>query len=407
MRILWLKTELLHPIDKGGKIRSYEMLRELKKNHHITYLTLDDGSADTDALVKSSEYAHAVITIPHKTAPKFSLKFYIELFINLTSALPYFMQKYVSNAMLQEVEKLVKSQNFDIVVCDFLMPAVNVPKQMEMPTLLFQHNVEAMIWRRHFEVQQNAFKKIFFKKQWQKAIAYERAACQNFDYVAAVSSVDANIMREEYALKQVADVPTGVDTEFFQARNDLEKDAFNLVFTGSMDWLPNEDAMCWFITDIYPLVKRHIPAVTLTIVGRNPFPLLIESSQNDPSILVTGRVPDVRPFMQKASVYIVPMRIGSGTRLKIYEAMSMALPMVSTRVGAEGLPIIDGEELFLRDTPEEFAEMVVNLLSDKALAQRVGQNAAKTVHDKFGWKKVADDFIELCDRAINVKATQG
>lgn len=405
MHILWLKTELLHPIDKGGKIRTYEMLKELKKAHHITYLTLVDGSADADALEKSSEYAHEVITIPHQTAPKFSLNFYLELLINLSSPLPYFIQKYVSKAMLEAVKKHTQQQHFDIVVCDFLMPAVNMPKNLATPTLLFQHNVEAMIWRRHYETQPKGLKKTFLKNQWDKAIAYERDACQNFDFIAAVSEIDAEQMRNEYALKNVAAIPTGVDTVFFQSNNNVAKEPYNLVFTGSMDWLPNEDAIKWFLADILPLIKQQIPSVTLTVVGRNPFPSLIELGKNDPSIIITGRVPDVRPYMDKASVYIVPMRIGSGTRLKIYEAMAMALPMVSTHVGAEGLPVIDGEELFLRDTPEAFAQMVVILLSDHALAQRIGANAAKTVRAKFGWKTVSDDFITLCNRAINAKVT--
>lgn len=403
MHILWLKTELLHPIDKGGKIRTYEMLKELKKAHHITYLTLDDGSAEADALEKSSEYAHEVITIPHQTAPKFSLKFYLELLVNLSSPLPYFMQKYVSKPMSEAIEKQTRLHQFDIVVCDFLMPAINMPKNLTTPTLLFQHNVEAMIWRRHYETQPKGLKKTFLKNQWDKAIVYERNASQNFDFIAAVSDVDAEQMRNEYRLEHVAAIPTGVDTHFFQPDGNVAKEPYNLVFTGSMDWLPNEDAIKWFLADILPLIKQQIPNVTLTVVGRNPFPSLLELGKNDPSIVITGRVADVRPYMDKASVYIVPMRIGSGTRLKIYEAMAMALPMVSTRVGAEGLPITDGEELFLRDTPEAFAEMVVTLLSDQALAQRIGANAVKTVREKFGWQKVSDDFITLCNRAINAK----
>lgn len=403
MRILWLKTELLHPIDKGGKIRTYEMLRELKKNHHITYLTLDDGSADHDALARSTEYAHEVISIPHQTAPKFSPKFYLELFLNLASPLPYFMQKYVSKVMTSAIETLTQRGDFDILVCDFLMPAINLPKEIRLPTLLFQHNVEAMIWQRHFEVQQNPLKKCFLKTQWHKSVAYECSACQDFDFVAAVSDVDAKQMRDQYALANIAAIPTGVDTVFFQPNPTVQKEPFNLVFTGSMDWLPNEDAICWFIAEIYPLIKQQIPQVTLTVVGRNPFPLLIESSKNDPSILITGRVPDVRPYMSKASVYIVPMRIGSGTRLKIYEAMAMALPMVSTHLGAEGLPVIDGEEVFLKDSPQAFATMVVNLLSDSVLAKQVGENAAKTVREKFGWQKVVNDFLGLCEQAIKLK----
>lgn len=400
MKILWLKTELLHPIDKGGKIRTYQMLKELKKNNHVTYLTLDDGTAETDALAKAGEYAHEIVTVPHQTSAKFSAKFYFELANNLASKLPYALQKYVSAEMRETTEKLVNRENFDIVVCDFLTPAVNLPANLNAATLLFQHNVEAMIWRRHSEVAVSAPKKAFMKMQWRRMFEYEKESCKYFDWVAAVSKEDADTMRSEYDIENVSDIPTGVDTDFFAPGGNIKKDEFNLVFTGSMDWLPNEDAIQWFIEEILPLIRQQIPQVSLTVVGRNPFPSLIELSKKDSSIVVTGRVPDVRPFMEKASVYVVPIRIGGGTRLKIYEAMAMDLPLVSTTIGAEGLPVVNGEEILLRDTPQEFTEAVVKLLKDKDLAKQIGGRAAQTVREKFGWRKVADDFSELCKKAV-------
>lgn len=403
MRILWLKTELLHPVDKGGKIRTYQMLKELKKEHQITYLTLDDGSAEADALEKSTEYAHKTITISHQTAPKFSTKFYFELANNLVSKLPYALQKYVSAEMRETIKDIANSNNFDVVVCDFLTPAVNIPARLSVPALLFQHNVEAMIWRRHFEVAGNAPKKAFMKMQWRRMHDYEKEICLGFDWVAAVSKEDARVMNDEYGIENVSDIPTGVDTEFFAAEGSAEKAKFELVFTGSMDWLPNEDAIRWFTEEILPLVRKEIPQVSLTVVGRNPFPSLVELSKKDTAITVTGSVPDVRPFMEKSSVYIVPIRIGGGTRLKIYEAMAMELPIVATTIGAEGLPLKDGEEILLRDTPEEFAEAVVRLLKDKSLAQKIGKQAAETVREKFNWRKVTDEFVELCEKAVKIK----
>ena len=403
MKILWLKTELLHPIDKGGKIRTYQMLKELKKNHHITYLTLDDGTAEADALAKSDEYADETIVIPHRTAEKFSTKFYLELGSNLVSRLPYFMQKYVSKAMLEETAKQINQNDFDIVVCDFLMPAVNMPENITIPTVLFQHNVEAMIWRRHFEVQKNPAKKAYLKNQWKKSFVYERDTCRKFDFVVAVSREDAETMTGEYGVENISDVATGVDTEFFAPDETVVKDEFNIVFTGSMDWLPNEDGIRWFTEEIYPIIKRKIPQISLTVVGRSPFPSLIELSEKDSSIIITGRVPDVRPFMNKAAVYVVPLRIGGGTRLKVYEAMAMELPMVSTTIGAEGLPVCDGKEIVLRDTAAKFAEAVVHLLTDKEAAKKIGLEAAKTVREKFGWEKVADDFAEICGRVIETQ----
>jgi glycosyltransferase involved in cell wall biosynthesis len=166
-----------------------------------------------------------------------------------------------------------------------------------------------------------------------------------------------------------------------------------------MDWLPNEDAIRYFTEQIMPVVKQSLPNLTLTVVGRNPFPGLVELSKREPSIVVTGRVDDVRPYMERAAAYVVPLRIGGGTRLKIYEAMAMEMPIISTSIGAEGLPVTGGVELLLADTAESFAASIVEVLENEALARRLGQQAADTVREKFGWRTVADSFAAICEDA--------
>jgi len=413
VRILWLKTELLHPVDKGGKIRTYHMLRELKREHHITYLTLDDGSAAADAHEQASEYCHELVIVPHHTRAKFTAGFYAELAGNLMSPLPYFMKKYESAGMRREIIARTTTtgatarETFDIVVCDFLQPSVNVPENLPCAAVLFQHNVEAMIWKRHYEVQTNPAKKAYLYGQWRKSRAYEQAACRRFDTVIAVSREDREKMQREYNLKAVADVPTGVDTNYFHptAKDETAgRDPHNLVFTGSMDWLPNEDAIQYFTKQIMPLVKERVPDATLTVVGRNPYPSLVELGQRDASVIVTGRVEDVRPYMERAAAYIVPIRIGGGTRLKIYEAMAMEKPIISTTVGAEGLPVSDGVDLLLADTPAAFAGAIVRVLRDEAFARQLGARAAGIVREQFGWNKVAASFAEICERVVAQRA---
>ncbi|HVI71599.1 MAG TPA: glycosyltransferase family 4 protein, partial [Pyrinomonadaceae bacterium] len=212
MKILWLKTELLHPVDKGGKIRSYNMLKELKRNCHITYLTLDDGTADAKARELASEYCDELVCVPHQNRQKFTPGFYVDLMLNLTSELPYAIKKYESEAMRQEVAKRVAEHRFDVLVCDFLAPAVNVASDLNCRSVLFQHNVEAMIWKRHYEVQANVIKKAYLRQQWQKMLAFEAKTCPRFDYVVAVSREDRELMQRQYGVEQVYDIPTGVDT---------------------------------------------------------------------------------------------------------------------------------------------------------------------------------------------------
>ncbi len=402
MRFLWLKTELLHPVDKGGKIRTYNMLRELKREHRVTYIALDDGSADGDARAHATEYCHQLICVPHDTRPKFSPGFYGELASNLLSPLPYFMKKYKSTGMRRAIEQQLGEEKFDVLVCDFLQPSINVPASLSIPTVLFQHNVEAMIWKRHYEVQKNLLKRAYLYDQWRKTVNYEQAECRRFDQVIAVSREDAKTMRREYGVEHIADVPTGVDTTYFRPRSEGIPKPHSLVFTGSMDWLPNEDAMQYFIREIMPLIRQNIPDLTLTVVGRNPYPSLVELSQKDPSVIVTGRVDDVRPYIDDSAVYIVPIRVGGGTRLKIYEAMAMGKPVVSTTVGAEGLPVRHGADLLLADTPEAFAKAVIKVVSDESFSRILGGQAAEVVASQFAWPRVAAEFAGICDRTMRL-----
>jgi sugar transferase (PEP-CTERM/EpsH1 system associated) len=402
VNLLWLKSELLHPIDKGGRIRTYHMLRELKREHRITYLTLDDGDAASDAADRAEEYSHELIRIPLRTQPKRSAGFYLELLRNLMSRLPYAVWKYRSTAMRRVIAEAARKSQADVIVCDFLAPAVNIPARQDLscPVMLFQHNVEATIWERHARVASNPLAKVYLREQWRRMRAFERAQCRRFDHVVAVSRRDMEVFESEYGITKVSEIPTGVDIEYFRPEGGIQPQRCDLVFTGSMDWLPNEDAIVFFTKSILPGIRAVVPDVTLTVVGRNPSPRILDLARHDPAVRITGSVPDVRPFIEHATVFIVPLRIGGGTRLKIYEAMAMEKAIVSTSIGAEGLPVTDGEDIILADTPETFASSVIQLLTDAQRAERIGRRAANLVRAEFGWGRVADKFATICDGLV-------
>ncbi|MEP6835933.1 MAG: glycosyltransferase [Gemmatimonas sp.] len=403
MHILWLKTELLHPVDKGGRIRTYNMLRALCRDHHVTYLTLDDGAAAPDAVARAGEYSHELIRVPFSNAPKRSLRFFSELAANLVSPLPYAVAKYRSDEMRGLITEAA-ARGPDIIVCDFLFPSLNVPDNLGIPIVLFQHNVEAVIWERHMQVAKSLPKKMYMRAQWRRMQRHEQAECLRFDHVVAVSTQDADAFTRDYGVKSVSDVPTGVDTEYFRADNTTPRKRNNLVFTGSMDWLPNEDAILWFTESVLPLVQRKIPDVTLTVVGRNATPRLMTLNGIN-GVEVTGSVPDVRPYLARAEVFVVPIRIGGGTRLKIYEAMAMARAVVSTPIGAEGLPVEDGVHVLLRTSEAELAEGIVTLLQDENRRELLAKAAERLVNEHFGWSGVARKFAETCQRVIDVHGT--
>jgi polysaccharide biosynthesis protein PslH len=400
MHILWIKTELLHPVDKGGRIRTYQMLRALASQHEVTYVTLDDGTAAPDAMAKATEYCARVEVVPFAPPAKGSLGFYAALLGNLVSPLPYAIARYEVPALRERLRRICRERNVDVVVCDFLAPSINVPDDLGVPVVLFQHNVEAMIWERHAQVATHPVKKAYMTEQWRRMTRFEAAECRRVSSVVAVSAQDAEVFRRDYGVDEVPDVPTGVDTAYFVRQPQVARTPGSLVFTGSMDWMPNEDGIGWFVEAILPRIRSAVPDATLTIVGRNPTAKVRALHHPTAGVTVTGSVPDVRPYLASHQVFIVPLRVGGGTRLKIYEGMTMGLPTVSTTIGAEGLPVVDGAHLLLADDPESFANACVALIRDPARASAMGAAADVYVREHFGWDGVAKRFAEICQAAI-------
>lgn len=405
MHILWIKTELLHPVDKGGRIRTYQMLRALARQHEVTYLTLDDGTAAPDAIARATEYCARVEVVPFTPPAKGSAGFYAALLGNLLSPLPYAIARYEVPALRERLRTICRERKVDVVVCDFLAPSINVPDDLGVPVILFQHNVEAMIWERHAQVATHPLKKAYMTEQWRRMKRFEAAECRRVSSVVAVSTQDADVFRRDYGVAVVPDVPTGVDTEYFVRQPDVVRKAGSMVFTGSMDWMPNEDGISWFVESILPKIRAQLPDATLTIVGRNPTAKVRALHAPAAGVTVTGSVPDVRPYLASHQLFIVPLRVGGGTRLKIYEGMTMGLPTVSTTIGAEGLPVVDGEHLVLADDPESFASACIALLRDPMQARAMGDAADGYVRQQFGWDGVARRFAEFCQAVIPAAPT--
>jgi sugar transferase (PEP-CTERM/EpsH1 system associated) len=393
MRILWLKSDLLLPLDKGGKLRTWHLLRHLAKHHEVTYLAFaepDTAKAHLDGMM---EVAVRVETVARSDAPKGSWRFRADAARHIIDPLPYAVAKYRSGRFRQRLEQLLREQPFDLIVCDFLFPAVNLPRRLPCPTVLFTHNVESEIWRRHAQTRTKRVARWLYGLQYRRMLRYEEGALHRFNGVLAVSDADRDTLSRLYpgAMRRpVYVVPTGVDTDYFRP-SPSDPAARDLVFTGSMDWLPNEDAMLFFQRDVLPLVRSEEPRVTLTIVGRAPTPAVAKLGQ-EAGVRVTGRVDDVRPYIRDAAVYIVPLRIGGGTRLKIFEAMAMGKAVVSTSVGAEGLPVANGEHVVLADRPETFAREIVRLLRDTDERRRLETAACTLVVERYDWSAVAGEL---------------
>ena len=393
MRILWLNAGLLLPLDKGGKLRTWHVMRHLARRHTITYLSFADPSQTENDRQGMREVCDRLETVPRTDARKGTAGFYLDAARYLVNPLPYAVAKYRSAAYAARLNTLLAEDDFDVVVCDFLPPAANLPSPIRVPSVLFTHNVEAEIWRRHVETAANPVSQALLRQQWRRMLRFEGDTLSRFDHVLAVSQSDADTFARLYpgsVDRPVQVVQTGVDTSYFAPQPDAVRRA-HLVFTGSMDWLPNEDGMLYFARDILPLIRASEPDVTVSIVGRAPTPA-VRRLADDAAIEVTGRVDDVRPHVAAGDVYIVPLRIGGGTRLKIFEAMAMGKAVVSTTIGAEGLPVTQGKNIVIADQPAEFAQAVVRLVRDQATRQQIEAAARRLVVDHYDWSAVANDF---------------
>ena len=404
MRLLWMKSDVLLPLDTGGKLRTWHLMRHLAARHDITYLGFSTPDQRREHIEGMHEVARAVHVVPRSHPAKGSLNFYAGAAAHLLDPLPYAVGKYRSRAFRRRLDELLRREAFDLIVCDFLVPAVNLPRRLPCPSVLFTHNVEAEIWRRHAETKRGRVSRFLYGVQHRRMLRFEARTLARFDGVLAVSDADRETFARLYpgaVTQPVHVVPTGVDTEFFRPASS-SPGARTLVFTGSMDWLPNEDAMLFFCADVLPLIRREEPEVTLSIVGRTPTPAVARLAQQH-GVVVTGRVDDVRPHMANAAVYIVPLRIGGGTRLKIFEAMAMGKAVVSTTIGAEGLPVSDGQHLVLADSAQTFADAVVRLLRNVEQRRALEAAARTLVVQRYDWAAVAGEL----DQALTHFARRG
>jgi len=391
MKILWAKSDFLHPTTKGGHIRTLETLKRLHQRHEIHYVALDLAE-QPGGVERSSEYCTKAYPIPHSAPARGSVKFWMQASAGLFSRLPLSVSRYRSAAMARQIEALMRSEKFDSLVCDFLFPAPNIGDLSRWT--LFQHNVEAMIWKRHSENAGDPVRRAYFEGQYRRMLAYEAEVCRSVRNIIAVSDSDAETMRSLYGVSRLAAVPTGVDVDYFRSRGGHPYLA-DMVFVGSMDWMPNIDAVLWFAAEILPLIRASHPEARLAVVGRRPAPEIARLTEKDAHIQVTGTVDDIRPYLWGSSVAIIPLRIGGGTRLKIYEAMAAGIPVVSTTIGAEGLDYQAGIDLCVGDTPTDFASQCLAQLDDADARRRIANAAFEKVSSRYSWEGVSQKFEEL------------
>ena len=405
-RLLFVAPWFLFPRTTGGRIRTSDILKGMKGGaFEITLLSPD--SAEPDA------HRDAIETVCDRflgwpQAERGPLWSYARM-RHLFSALPVAVATDRSPQASALIAKEL-GQTPDVVVIDFPHTAVLTPDAFPVPSVLFTHNVEAEIFERHAEVAGNVLSRAVWRNQFEKMKRFERRTLARFDHVVAVADRDRAYFEDRYGQRKVTTIPTGVDLDYFgspgeEAPGPADKMGEELVFTGSMDWMANIDAITFFMDEVWPNLAAARPGLRFTIVGRNPPKTLVEAArQRNLPWTFTGFVKDVRPYVHRADVYVIPLRVGGGTRLKVYEAMAMGCPMVSTAIGVEGLPLEDGAHYLRADAPQEITASIIRLLDDEAQRRAMAARAHDYVSRNFSAGQVAKLFEDICLRTAGVTA---
>ena len=395
--LLFVSPRFLFPVDSGGKIRTTQILRGLKGGRFSIRLASPMGPHS------AQQYAQDLHTVcdefvgwPERAVGR--LNGFARL-RHLPGRLPIPVATDYTRAAAAAVTRELQRRP-SVVVFDFVHAAVLAPATLEAPAVLFTHNVEAEIFERHRQVAGNRLMRALWTNQHRKMRDFESQALGRFDVVVAVSERDSRKFAADYGTAAPVVIPTGVDLDFFSFEPPRRE--HDIVFCGSMDWLANQDGVQFFMEEVWPRIIAQAPQAKMTVVGRAPPAALVEAAaRRGYAWKFTGFVDDVRPHMSGAAVSVIPLRIGGGTRLKVFESMAMGPAIVSTSIGVEGLPVTPGRHCIVADDAAAFAQATVTLLRDAERRSQISLDARRYVEANFGYSVAAQAFERACGLAID------
>jgi polysaccharide biosynthesis protein PslH len=384
VKILFVATNLPIPSNNGQAIRSLSIIQALESSgHELTFVSFANKGRPAD-LRPLSSFCRSIDLLEREITNLTDQKDYLRRIGFLLAFSSFSVGRFRSKAMREKIQDHLQMGNYDLIICDGIYIVINVP-ETNVPIALNCHNVEYMILERYARLERNPLKKYYAALESYFMRIAERRSAHRASLAMVCSQVDLRILRLLRPDLPIFVVPNVVDTDLIhpKERSPLDSKDPVLLFQGAMDWYPNRDAVEYFTRAILPRVRTECPKVRFIVAGRNPPAQFIEQFKSDPMIKFTGTVPDMRPHLDAATVVIVPLRLGGGTRIKILEACAAGRPVVSTSVGAEGLNLEAGKEIILADDPVEFARSVVNMLQDPARSDAVARSSRAAVTERY------------------------
>ncbi|MBI2428798.1 MAG: glycosyltransferase [Ignavibacteriales bacterium] len=386
MKILQIAPQVPYPLVDGGKVGIFNITKHLaQRGHEITLLCFKrDETADISEL---SKYCRIFI-VPHST--KNSV---FGLINNLFNETPYNISKYMSVEMEKYLRRLLSTNRFDIVHVDHLHMAhygVLCKKEFDLPIVLREHNIESTIMERFAKTVKIPIVKMYLEIQRKRIEYYESKMTQEFDLCAVITDSDNRRLNRLQPLARTAVIPGGVGAQYFVGGNESQREPFTMSMFGGFDWIPNQDALTWFVEEMMPNVVKKYHQAKLIVIGKNvPRKIMKYESEH---IVFRGFVADLKTEVQRYQMTLAPLRIGGGIRLKILESFAMKTPVVSTSVGCEGIECNDGKEILIGDTPDQFVQRIFQLFEDQKFRTSIAENAYNLALQKYTWERIAECF---------------
>lgn len=386
--ILVISPTFPYPSDAGAKIRIYNTIKELSKNHRINLMSMTTDNVENSHISHMNSFCDDIYVYKIKSNR------YIPSIKTLLTKKPYRVNKFLNKEFAKIINEELKENNYDIIWCNFFNMAVYLKDSYirNSYVILDQHNADEIFWQSYVD-SKNIVHKFLAKKNIINLRGFREKHIDKFDLILSVSKQDKEFTEKWLSSDiDVSMVPNGVDISYYNNENKVGVKEKNIIFCGSMDVTMNIEAVKDFVKHVFPKVKREIPGVKFWVVGRNP----VESIRNlsNDSIIVTGTVDDVRPYYEKAKISVAPFEFGGGTKLKVTESLAMGVPMVATSIGAQGIDVVDEEHILVRDDWDEFAKGIIELFNCREKYNKLLLQGRKFVEENYSWKGIIKNLQE-------------
>jgi polysaccharide biosynthesis protein PslH len=398
LKVVIVNEGLGYPPKGGNWLRTLNLMLPLARRHDITYVCRGVREEQAEQVAGSfyTEHGIRLRLCGEPPTDKKGAAFYAGLAANLASPLPYSITSHRSEDVRREIRRLATSEDIDLFQFEASLGYADTLTGTRARTIVMAHNVETLIWERLYQTEPQWLKRWFIGDQLRKYERYERSVMRGASRVIAVSREDAALLRERFGVSDPAVVDNGVDVRYFAAAATTRRpDPKQILFLGSLDWRPNLDAVDVLLARVMPQVLAADPDAHLAIVGRNPPPALIRRLRRERNVELHADVEDVRPYLAQSAVMAVPLRIGGGSRLKILEAIASGLPVVTSRIGCEGLIFEPGRDLCVVEGEDQMAAALVETIRNPARAEEMVKSGRTVIDAHYDWSRLVDRLEQV------------